>query len=82
MPHRRSCILIIRSGFTMYYCLWTTVHVFLSSMSEIKVSINIYIYLTIIELAMYVSHVLDRKLLERLMSPSPESQVMFASAFS
>ena len=31
---------------------------------------------------MYVSHVLDRKLLERLMSPSPKSQVMFASAFS
>ena len=30
----------------------------------------------------YVSHVLDRKLLERLMSPSPKSQVMFASAFS
>ena len=26
--------------------------------------------------------VLDRKLLERLMSPSPKSQVMFASAFS
>ena len=25
---------------------------------------------------MYVSHVLDRKLLERLMSPSPKSQVM------
>ena len=24
----------------------------------------------------------DRKLLERLMSPSPKSQVMFASAFS
>ena len=43
-------------------------------------------YLPIIELAMcvcmYVSHVLDRKLLERLMSPSPKSQVMFASAFS
>ena len=41
--------------------------------------------LTIIELAMYVcmyvSHVLDRKLLERLMSPSPKSQAMFASAF-
>ena len=31
---------------------------------------------------MYVSHVLDRKLLERLMSPSPKSQVMFAPAFS
>ena len=30
----------------------------------------------------YVSHVLDRKLLERLMSPSPKSQVMFAPAFS
>ena len=30
----------------------------------------------------YVAHVLDRKLLERLMSPSPKSQVMFASAFS
>ena len=29
-----------------------------------------------------VVHVLDRKLLERLMSPSPTSQVMFASAFS
>ena len=27
-------------------------------------------------------YVLDRKLLERLMSPSPKSQVMFASAFS
>ena len=27
---------------------------------------------------MYVSRVLDRKLLERLMSPSPKSQVMFA----
>ena len=39
-------------------------------------------HLTIIELAMYVSHVLDRKLLERLMSPSPKSQVMFGSAFS
>ena len=26
--------------------------------------------------------VLDRKLLERLMSPSPKSQVMFAAAFS
>ena len=46
--------------------------------------------LPIIELAMYVcmyvcmyvSHVLARKLLERLMSPSPKSQVMFASAFS
>ena len=40
---------------------------------------------SIIELAMwlarmYVSHVLDRKLLERLMSPSPKSQVMFAPA--
>ena len=31
---------------------------------------------------MYVSHVLDRKLVERLMSPSPKSQVMFASTFS
>ena len=31
---------------------------------------------------MYVSHVLDRKLLQRLMSPSPKSQVMFAPAFS
>ena len=31
---------------------------------------------------MYVSHVLDRKLLERLMSPSPKSQIMFAPAFS
>ena len=31
---------------------------------------------------LYVSHVLDRKLLERLMSPSPKSQVMFTSAFS
>ena len=45
------------------------------------------IHLPIIELAMwlarmYVSHVLDRKLLERLMSPSPKSQVMFAPAFS
>ena len=29
-----------------------------------------------------IAHVLDRKLLERLMSPSPKSQVMFASAFS
>ena len=29
-----------------------------------------------------VVHVLDRKLLERKMSPSPKSQVMFASAFS
>ena len=38
--------------------------------------------LTIIELAMYVSHVLDRKLLERLMSLSPKAQVMFESAFS
>ena len=42
--------------------------------------------LPIIELAMYVcvyvSHVLDRKLLERLMSPSQKSQVMFAPAFS
>ena len=40
--------------------------------------------LPIIELAMYVcmyvSHVLDRKRLERLMSP--KSQVMFAPAFS
>ena len=26
----------IRLGFTMFYCLWTTVHVFVSSMSEIK----------------------------------------------
>ena len=43
-------------------------------------------HLPIIELAMcvcmYVSHVLDRKLLERLMLPSQKSQVMFASAFS
>ena len=43
-------------------------------------------HLPIIELAMcvcmYVSHVLDRKLLERLMLPSPKSQVMFASALS
>ena len=31
---------------------------------------------------MYVSHVFDRKLLERLMSPSPKAEVMFASAFS
>ena len=31
---------------------------------------------------MYVSHVLDRQVLERLMSPSPKSQVMVASAFS
>ena len=30
----------------------------------------------------YFLSVLDRKLLERLMSPSPKSQVMFASAFS
>ena len=50
---------------------------------QIKQNIN----LPIIELAMwlarrYVSHVLDRKLLERLMSPSPKSQVMFAPAFS
>ena len=30
----------------------------------------------------YVSRVLDRKLLERLMSLSPKSQVMFAPAFS
>ena len=34
------------------------------------------------DVCMYVSHVLDRKLLERLMSPSPKSQVMFAPAFS
>ena len=34
------------------------------------------------DVCMYVSHVLDRKLLERLMAPSPKSQVMFASAFS
>ena len=34
------------------------------------------------DVCVYVSHVLDRKLLERLMSPSPKSQVMFASAFS
>ena len=34
------------------------------------------------DVCMYVSHVLDRKLLERLMSPSPKSQVMFASALS
>ncbi len=33
-------------------------------------------------MCMYVLHVLDRKLLERLMSPSPKSQVMFAPAFS
>ena len=38
---------------------------------------DVYMYV-----CMYVSHVLDRKLLERLMSPSPKSQVMFASAFS
>ena len=48
--------------------------------------IRLLIHLPIIELAMclcvYVSHVLDRKLLERLVSPSPKSQVMFASAFS
>ena len=31
---------------------------------------------------MYHIHVLDRKLLERLMSPSPKSQVMLTSAFS
>ena len=31
---------------------------------------------------MYVSRVLDMQLLERLMSPSLKSQVMFASAFS
>ncbi len=48
---------------------------------------NLLGHLPIIELAMwrvcmYVSHVLDRKLLERLMSPSPKSQVMFAPAFS
>ena len=34
------------------------------------------------DVCMCVSHVLDRQLLERLMSPSPKSQVMFASAFS
>ena len=28
---------------------------------------------------MYVSHVLDRKLLDRLMSPSPKSQVIICS---
>ena len=33
-------------------------------------------------MCMNVSHVLDRNLLERLMSPSLKSQVMFASAFS
>ena len=30
-------------GFTMYYCLWTTVRVFVSTVSEIKVYIYIYI---------------------------------------
>ena len=34
------------------------------------------------DVCMCVSHVIDRKLLERLMSPSPKSQVMFAPAFS
>ena len=33
----------IRLGFTMFYYLWTTVHVFVSSVSEIKVYIYIYI---------------------------------------
>ena len=40
-------------------------------------------YLTIIELAMWlVGRVCGNQLLERLMSPSPKSQVMFAPAFS
>ncbi len=51
---------------------------------------NLSDYLPIIELAMcvymyvcmYVSHVLDSKLLEPVMSPSPKSHVMLASAFS
>ena len=29
----------------MYYCLWTTVRVFVSTVSEIKVYIYIYIYI-------------------------------------
>ena len=43
-PHLRYRIRIIRLGFTMYYCLWTTVRVFVSTVSEIKVYIYIYIY--------------------------------------
>ena len=31
----------------MFYCLWTTVHVFVSSVSEIKVYIYIYIFVVI-----------------------------------
>ena len=64
----------------LQYCtlLWANYHV-----TNMKITIiTKERYLTIIELAMYVSHVLDRKLLEWLMSPSPKSQVMFASAFS
>ena len=41
--------------------------------------------LTIIELTMRLAgwpYVCGNRLLERLMSPSPKSQVMFASAFS
>ena len=62
-------------------------HDFNSKMHNGENAFEVLLYLPIIELAMwrvcmYVSHVLDRKLLERLMSPSPKSQVMFAPAFS
>ena len=61
------------------------IHIIISKMLFFRLLLKIVAegdYLTIIELAMYVSHVLDRELLERLMSPSPKSQVMSASAFS
>ena len=52
--------------------------------SHVKtIGLPLRLHLTIIELTMWPSgRVCGNRLLERLMSPSPKSQVMFASAFS
>ena len=39
-----TAYVFLRLGFAMYYCLWNTVHVFVSCVSEVKVDICIYIW--------------------------------------
>ena len=67
--------------------LWLLSSFFLSFFLSINgrfnivcMDVSVIIYLTIIELTNI--HVCGNRLLQRLMSPSPKSQVMFESAFS
>ena len=81
-PHHLATMSV--SGFV---ALFWNVAIWSTAISR-YLHIDVYILLNLRSPSVYmgslapVVHVLDRKLLERLMSPSPKSQVLFASAFS